>query len=103
MNDDRRRDDPDAQWNKPRRPKAKKNLRDWCKGKEGTPHSWSFIVPANSYRPVCRTFSFVRGPNQGATWFCGHQWVCDSCGKQSHSRRGTDCPDRPADVPMSRW
>ena len=60
MSWERRRDDPKAQWNRSRTPKAKRNTKRWCRGKEGVEHVPVVIVPANTpgwrWGKTCQVF-----------------------------------------------
>lgn len=102
----RRKDDPEAQWNRPRKPAKKKNTREFCRGKPGRPHRMEVVVPANRSRVCQETGWWDRETHQwhrDGRWSCYHAMVCADCGKIDNSWDG-DCPDRPPGITQwKRW
>jgi hypothetical protein len=96
MAEGRDRRNPDDRGYRPRRPRARKDTKRWCRGKVGVEHTpvldyRSFI---KSYRdqPYCR----VPPPwNPWKTnWWCHHIEKCSECGKTlRHSLDVGECPD----------
>ena len=90
-------DDPEP----PKRAAARKNTRDWCKGKQGAAH-----VPHLVLHPVfwkrgelyCKWHASwsLRGQEYVACWTCDHREECERCGKVLRSRiAATECPAYP--------
>ena len=101
---ERRRDDPEAQWNQPRKAKARKDTRRWCRGVPGREHVPLTVVPPNAYRP-CRETGWwdreTRTWHKGGRWACEHVVLCQLCQKVLE-RYVPECPDKPAGLPQLR-
>jgi hypothetical protein len=75
----------------PRRPKAKKNTKRWCRGKEGREHVPMLMMrrwglPCD-FRPSWRDQS-------KNVWRCNHNEICSTCGKQiRYSIQRDECPE----------
>ena len=96
---ERRKDDPKAPWNRGRVPKAKKDTKRWCKGKEGREH-----VPETVESHIWAGMNKVCGPRPytggwwGGKWFCRHAIRCSECGKVLKTFLSEDeCPDAKRD------
>lgn len=97
-----RRDEPLQQ--EVGRHRARKNTRDWCKGKVGRPHELG--EPRRKYGLACRVSLWFRQPGGQAvgapSWYCAHYETCQRCGKMLYPVDPLNCPDRPAVLPEPR-
>jgi hypothetical protein len=98
MAEDRDRKDPDNPGYRPRKSKARKNTRRWCRGKVGLEHR-----PVLDYRSFIKSYRdepYCRVPPSWSPskmdWWCRHVEKCSECGKiLRHKLNVGECPDLP--------
>jgi len=80
-----------------RKPRAKKNRKRWCKGKEGREH-----IPTIEFSPMW--MSLGRKCHRDSHWYgCYHQRVCKTCGKVLEwSIPVSECPDLKREISQGR-
>ena len=90
-------DDPEP----PKRGPARKNTRDWCKGKVGVEHVPHLVWHPVLWRrgePDCRWRAGwdSRTGGESAYWACDHREECERCGKVLRDRiPAAECPAYP--------
>lgn len=99
----RRKDDPDARWNRRMSTPAKKDKRRWCRGKVGVEHVTEIVEDRWAGRG-CRGYDigkWVRYDDRkewvivDQGWMCCHIEQCVNCGKKMRHIPREQCPDRP--------
>lgn len=81
--------DPLSDSNAPRRPRAKKDTRKWCKGKKGVEHTPELVVHHTATRLQCGESNWA--PHR---WWCRHAIRCSACGKYLNEwLTREECPD----------
>lgn len=90
--------DPDPS----RRAARRKNTRDWCRGKNGVPHTPALVlVPRWGLQPdSCRWKSLwdIAAQDYTVDWYCHHREECAKCGKIIRDWGGLgdrECPAYP--------
>lgn len=99
---ERRKDDPEAKWNKEYHRKA--NRRDtskFCRGKPGVEHDYQ-VVLHHAFIGACRWYPmgkwyFVSGIRKWMVkdyrYSCIHFYRCTQCGKYGNPIPQEDCPE----------
>lgn len=87
-----RRDDPANPALRDRRPRARKDTKRWCRGKQGVPHVEVVVRESwNGTRDTACTDDPARLPG----WIpCYHRVRCGECGKVLRYLNAASCPDR---------
>ena len=93
MAEGRDRRNPDDRGYRPRRPRARKNTRRWCRGKVGVEHTPEIQSDHRGLGPCRVPPGWARWRS---TWWCHHVERCSECGKTlRHSLDVGECPDYP--------
>lgn len=98
--------DPGSDVYAPRPPKAKKNLKEFCRGNPATPHTVALKFWARSEAFTCGWRSWYSGgrPNGRYFYACWHREECTGCGKVTrHALKPEQCPaftPKPKPKPM---
>lgn len=96
MSEGRNRKNPADRGYAPKRQRARKNTRRWCRGKIGVEHE---PILVGSYRPCAPAPEWANAVMRrlcGGDWWCGHRSECANCGRVLNPRiASSDCPDRP--------
>lgn len=86
---------PDSDLFQPRRPRAKKDTKRWCRGKVGVEHQKTVVMGQN-YSYPCKDGGWfdreTRTWHSSGRWICWHVIACENCGKQFVGK--VECPDR---------
>jgi hypothetical protein len=75
--------DPGSDVYAPRPPKAKKNLKDFCRGNPATPHTPALGHKQYAFERTCGWHEWYSGgrPNGRYRYSCWHREECTRCGK----------------------
>lgn len=68
-----------------KRPPARKDTKQWCKGRVGRPHRLAIEMPPNAWRRQCEWITNIGSD----PWYsCQHVELCVECGKVRRHAHG---------------